>query len=72
MQYTAIKYYTLTTVAIFYNLDPFFTLLLGALLLKEKISSMDVFLVFVSFSAVFVILYGMPKDDVKSPEKVKG
>ena len=60
MQFTAIKYYTLTTNSIFYNLDPFITLIFGAVLLNEKIKLMDVVLVAISFSAVVIIVLGMP------------
>ena len=63
MQFSAIKYYTLTTFAIFYNLDPFFTLLLGAIILNESIKPMDIFLVFISFTAVVIISFGMKSDD---------
>ena len=34
-QFTVIKYFTLTTMTLIYNLDPFFTLIFGRIFLSE-------------------------------------
>ena len=56
------KYYTLTTVAVFYNLDPFFTLMFGAILLNEAVSCNDFVLVLISFVSVLLLIIGMNSD----------
>ena len=59
LMFTTIKYYTLTTFAVFYNLAPFCTVFLGYFLLKEKVNVLDMVTVVFGFAAVIFITYGM-------------
>ena len=76
--FTVIKDFTLTTLAVFYNLTPFCTVLLGYFLLKEKVNCIDMASVVCGFVAVMCITYGMastkleqidPKTDSKEYAK---
>ena len=62
MQFSSMKFYTLTTVAVFYNLSPFVTQLFGAILLNEAVSCKDFVLVLITFISVLLLIFGMKKD----------
>ena len=57
--YTAMKYFTLTTFAIFNNCSPLVTLLLAAAILKENVTCFDYSTVLLGLCAVSLITYGM-------------
>ena len=65
VQYSAIKYFTLTTIAVVYNIAPFSTLFLAAIFLGEKIERQDIFAVILCFISVLIITYGMTQDKDK-------
>lgn len=70
VQYSAIKYFTLTTIAVFYNIAPFLTILFASIFLGENVGCMDIFTVIMSFGAVMLITVGMKlnKEKDKAPE----
>lgn len=72
----AMKYFTLSTFAVFNNMAPFVTLLLAALILKESVTCFDYSNVLLGLSAICLITYGMTQGaavsaaDAKDPEKM--
>jgi drug/metabolite transporter (DMT)-like permease len=66
--FTSIKDFTLTTLAVFYNLTPFFTVAFGYFLLKEKVNCIDITSVICGFAAVISITYGMAKTKLAAEE----
>lgn len=58
LSYTILHHFTLTTAAVSQNINPFATVLLSVLVLGESISCKDLSLIFLSFSAILVIIYG--------------
>ena len=59
VQLSVIKYFTLTTVAVVFNLDPFYTLIFSSIFLKEAISVLDFALIMACFGGVCIMAYGM-------------
>lgn len=57
--FSAMKYYTLSTFAVFNNTTPMVTLLLAFLILHEKLSCFNITTVILGFGAVGIITYGM-------------
>ena len=63
IQYSAIQYFTLTTIAVFYNLAPFFTLFFAYLFLNETIKNLDIYGCILGFFSVICITLGMKKEE---------
>ena len=57
--YYSVKYFTLTTFAVFNNLAPILTLLLAFCILNEKVTRYDYVNIILGFGAVSLITYGM-------------
>ena len=71
--FDSIKYFTLTTFAVVYNLAPFCTVAFGYFLLNEKVTCLDICSVFMGFTAVILIIYGIStskeKDNLENIEE---
>ena len=63
IQYSAIQYFTLTTIAVFYNLAPFFTLFFAYIFLGENIKNIDIYGCILGFVSIMFITLGMKKQD---------
>ena len=57
--YVAIKYFTVTTFAVFSNMAPIVTVLLGAFALKEEVKCVEYFIIVLGFASVTIITLGM-------------
>ena len=57
--YVAIKYFTVTTFAVFSNMAPMVTVLLGAFALKEEVNCTDYCIILLGFASVTFITLGM-------------
>ena len=69
--FNSVKYFTLTTLAVFQNLSPFFTTFLGCIILDEDVSLLDFTTIFMGFSAVMSITYGMLRRKPAALEELK-
>ena len=69
LMFTSLKYFMLTTVAIFMNLEAFVTLLMGFYVLKEDVKCTDWAEIAITFISVIVITAGMKAE---SGEKEDG
>jgi drug/metabolite transporter (DMT)-like permease len=56
------KYFTLTTISVFYNIAPFCTLFFAACFLGETIQRSDIYAVCLCFISVLIITYGMAQN----------
>ena len=59
VQFTSMKDFKLTTVAVINQMSPLFTVILANLILKESIRGKDFIAIFISFLAVVLITFGM-------------
>ena len=68
--YVAIKYFTVTTFAVFSNMAPIFTVLFGASFLKEEVKKVEYFIILLGFASVTFITLGMAtenKEEIATP-----
>lgn len=57
--FTSMKFFTLSTFAVFNNMSPLVTLILAAAILHENVTCFDYTTVLLGFGAVSLITYGM-------------
>jgi drug/metabolite transporter (DMT)-like permease len=65
VNYMAVKFFDLTTVAMVVNCAPLITCVLAAFFLDEKIKRSDVIYLFLAFSAVSIMVFGDPNNQNK-------
>lgn len=65
VNYMAVKFFDLTTVAMVVNCAPLITCVLSAFFLDEKIKRSDVIYLFLAFSAVSIMVFGDPNNQNK-------
>ena len=58
VNYTSLKYFTLTTVALFNNLGPLVTVILGCLFFGESITRGQMLMMIVAFGAIQCMIFG--------------
>ena len=63
VNFTCLKYFSLTTVALVNNLSPLITAIFGVIFLHEKLAVAQVLTILVAFSCVLLMVYGAPKSD---------
>ena len=66
INFTSVKFYTLTLVAIVNNFGPLVTTLLAYIVLSEKITSGTIIALFVSFAGALIMILGNKDDSVVS------
>jgi drug/metabolite transporter (DMT)-like permease len=60
VNFTCLKYFSLTTVALVNNLSPLITALFGVIFLHEKLDTAQIVTILVAFSCVLLMVYGAP------------
>ena len=58
-KFVVVKYFSLTTIAIIYNLNPIMTMMLGAIFLKEKVTYLNIACIILTFLAVVYMTIGL-------------
>jgi drug/metabolite transporter (DMT)-like permease len=61
--YIAIKYFTVTTFAVFSNMAPIITVLLGGAILKEEVKNIEYFIILLGFASVTFMTFGMASNE---------
>ena len=64
--YTALKYFSLTTVSMVMNLSPLVTVIFAFLFLRERLKLSEGFVIILGFCAVSLMIMGGDKADVKT------
>ena len=64
INFTSIKYFTLTLVAVVNNFAPLFTVVLAYWILSEKLSGYKLVQLFVSFGGALLMILATPVPDL--------
>lgn len=62
VNYMAVKYFDLTTLAIVVNCAPLITCVMAAFWLEEKLKKSDIVYLILAFGAVTIMVFGNPQE----------
>jgi drug/metabolite transporter (DMT)-like permease len=71
VNFMAVKYFDLTTLAMVVNCAPLLTVVMAAPILGEKIASVQVVYLLLAFGAVSIMILGDPNGGEHKPENLK-